>query len=102
MKKIYNGLELGKKFEAAEKKICKTNLSVFLNNVQTYESMKAKQGETARKLKDYLGYDKISEPNSEFAPNDFMLPIVSNKKKEILNFFNKNGIEAGPHFAREH
>ena len=100
VKKIYNKLELDRKFEAAEKRIFKTNLSVFLNNYETYESMKEKQVETAGKLRDFLGCDGISEPDSGSLPNNFMLPVITNKKGEIVDQLKKNGIEAGPHFYR--
>lgn len=103
MSKISIKIELNHNYETAEKKVLRSNLSLFLNKMNEYESYKEKQVTNAWQLKKYLTQYKNLEQikiDIKSNPNYIMLPVLTNNKKELINSFFKKGVEIGSHFSK--
>ena len=103
IKKMSPHFELNKKYNITEKRVLKSNLSLFLNNMNKYESLKEKQVKNAILLKDHLKeYDNVKtiDVANDQEPNFIMLPITTNDKNKLVNSFFKKGLEIGTHFSK--
>ncbi len=103
VKKLGNKFELTLNYDSVEKKVLKSNLSVFLYKINSYESYKVKQVQNAVLLKKYLKqYDYLDtiELDDKLKPNYIMLPVITNNKDKLISSFYKMGIEIGPHFYK--
>jgi perosamine synthetase len=103
IKKISNKYHLTRDFDTAEKRVLKSNLSLFLYNFNKYESDKKKQGENVILLKEYLKkYDYLNfvHIDNKSMPNYIMLPVITTDKIKLISTFYKMGIEIGPHFLK--
>jgi dTDP-4-amino-4,6-dideoxygalactose transaminase len=103
LKKMGNKFNLNRNSESVEKRVLKSNLSLFLNNLNKYDSYKEKQLHNAVLLKEYFRkYDYLNPVNiaNNSKPNYIMLPVITTDKNKLLSSFFKMGIEIGPHFLK--
>jgi perosamine synthetase len=103
IKRMSNKYHLTRDFDSVEKKVLKSNLSLFLCNFDKYESNKEKQVKNVGILKVFLkkyDYLNLVTIDNKSKPNYIMLPVITTDKNKLINTFYKMGIEIGPHFLK--
>ena len=103
IKKMGNKFDLKRNFESVEKRVLKSNLSLFLNKFKKYESYKEKQLKNTILLKEFLKNHDYLNPvqiDNESEPNYIMLPVITTDKNKLIGSFFKTGLEIGPHFLK--
>lgn len=73
------------------------NKQLFLANFNSYSSFKIKMDLNAKLIRNTLA--DISSHHKIQGSHSFLVPFLSPKPKEIVDFFRINGVELGQHFS---
>ena len=102
-KKLDKKMDLGNKFTFDEFKGYSWSKKVFKNNISFYHRIKQRQTKNAKSLNDLIKNERIKilrDVNEKNVANNYIFPLLVEKRDKLFDVLLENGIEPGKHFHK--